>query len=275
MGVSPAIMHINNSARIVPDASTREPPSAEIANSAVLADPAIVYITKSAQIMPDASAREPVTAKFGNPAANPLTTQVALSYPAPVHPATTYPVVNHPAVPYPSVPSFAATDPVVHLATAHFAETHSSAGGLEMATSTMQQRQLARVQHKWQGETGCSAVQLIVEEGDFVNVWTQSITEQGWIYAESLIFGGNAGWLPKSMLQELSPNHRWMRASSSCAAAYDSQMALDVGNVVLIDIASNTGMWVYAVQPKSFGGEDGLPQQEGWVPISCLDWSQS
>jgi len=143
--------------------------------------------------------------------------------------------------------------------------------------SVVPRRRLARVKHAWAREEWCKETQLSVEAGAFINVWTDSATQQGWVYAESLICSSNAGWLPGSMLHELPPYQFWVRATTKCQATYASQLSVDTGAVLKVDVTKRTdGGWVFADVPEPADGHHGVDasQVSGWVPAACLDWSQ-
>lgn len=139
-------------------------------------------------------------------------------------------------------------------------------------------RQLAKVAHTWACDTNCSDTQLSIEEGTFVYVWSESKTAEGWIYAESLICSSKAGWLPASMLRQLPPNQRWMRVAKPCHALYPTQMAVEVGNLLLVDVTQTPvgDGWVYVDQLDSAMGHlaSDTPGTSGWVPIQCIIWAE-
>lgn len=144
--------------------------------------------------------------------------------------------------------------------------------------SVVPKRKLAKVQHTWTCDPGSVDTQMSIEEGTFVYVWSESTTATGWVYAESLICSTRAGWLPASMLQQLPPNKCWMRVSKQCRAIYPTQMPVEAGNMILIDISQTPvgDGWVYAEQ---LGSATGLQVAEGcctagWVPIQCIKWAE-
>jgi hypothetical protein len=139
--------------------------------------------------------------------------------------------------------------------------------------SVVPKRRLMKVQHTWDCEQ--SSQQMSVEENTFVYVWNGSKTETGWIYAESVICGSRAGWLPESMLQQLPPGRQWMRITKSCAATFPMQLQVEVGNMVLVDASQDpVNGWVYAEQVGSATGRPSLQDllgSGGWVPIQCVE----
>lgn len=145
------------------------------------------------------------------------------------------------------------------------------------AVSVVPKRRLQKVQHSWQCEEGMSDTQMSVDEECFVHVWSDSKTESGWVYAESLICCSRAGWLPESMLQPLPPGRRWMRVSTACKATFPMQMQVETGNLVLVDGSQDpVNGWVYAEQVGSATGRpslQGLLGAGGWVPTQCIGWA--
>lgn len=144
------------------------------------------------------------------------------------------------------------------------------------AVSVVPKRRLQKVQHTWNCED--EGTQLSVEEGTFVHVWSDSKTDSGWIYAESLICGSRAGWLPESMLLPLTPGRRWMPIIASCSATFPMQLQVEVGNMVMVDSGHDpVNGWVYAEQVASATGRpclQGLLGAGGWVPIQCVRWAE-
>jgi hypothetical protein len=152
---------------------------------------------------------------------------------------------------------------------------HAPAVPVGAVSSVMPKRRLTKVQHTWECDANCSNSQLSVEEGTFINVWLGSKTENGWIYAESLICCNRVGWLPNSMLQELPVHKQWMRVSAACKASYQSQLSVDAGSMVLVDISRCAAGWAY-VEELSFATGRHLPGKHtsaGWVPLQCLEWT--
>lgn len=147
-----------------------------------------------------------------------------------------------------------------------------------LAVSVMPKRKLARVEHSWDCEPQNADTQMSIEEDSFVYVWSESKTAAGWIYAESLICGSRAGWLPASMLQQLPPNKCWMRCSKPCRAIYPTQLSVELGNLILVDISQPPvgDGWVYAEQLGSATGCQAVDfsGSAGWVPIQCIAWAE-
>lgn len=153
-----------------------------------------------------------------------------------------------------------------------------TSGKAEGAVSVVPKRRLQKVQHTWECEEHCSTTQLSVEEETFVYVWSDSKTESGWIYAESLICCSRAGWFPESMLQQLPLGSLWMRISTACRAIHPMQLQVEAGNMVLVDASQDpVNGWVYAEQVASATGRpnlQGLMGAGGWVPIQCVEWAE-
>jgi hypothetical protein len=184
----------------------------------------------------------------------------------------TKPVVNHLtgisnyAVPHAQPPLPQAQHPAV------------AAAGKASPVSLAPKRKLAKVEHTWTCDTNSSDTQLSIEEGTFVYVWSESKTAEGWVYAESLICSSKAGWLPSAMLQQLPPNKRWMRVAKPCHSTYPTQMAVDVGNIILVDAAQTPvgDGWVFAEELDSAMGHltSDTTHTSGWVPIQCIIWAE-
>jgi len=141
--------------------------------------------------------------------------------------------------------------------------------------SVAPKRHLAKIQHSWTCEEELAETQLSVEADSFVYVWTESKTVAGWIYAESLICSSRAGWLPASMLQQLPPTQRWMRVSKPCRAIYPTQLSVELGNILLVDLSKPPvgDGWIYAEQLSSATGSLSAQSSAGWVPIQCITWT--
>merc|ERR1712118_323126 len=111
-----------------------------------------------------------------------------------------------------------------------------------------------------------------------VYVWSDSKTDAGWVYAESLICSSRAGWLPAAMLQQLPANKCWMRVSKACQAMYPTQMPVQAGNMILVDVCMPPvgDGWVFAERLDSAPGHSvgEIPNLTGWVPIQCIMWAE-
>lgn len=144
--------------------------------------------------------------------------------------------------------------------------------------SVVPKRTLAKVQHTWTCDPESADTQLSIEEGTFVHVWAESRTETGWVYAESLMCSSRAGWLPASMLQSIPPSKRWMGVSKPCHAVYQTQLPVEVGNMVLVDVTQTPvgDGWIFAEELSSASGRSTMNGcgTSGWVPIQCIKWAE-
>lgn len=168
--------------------------------------------------------------------------------------------------------------PVETLASQTLNPVALSATAGESPVSVVPKRRLAKVEHTWKCDPECSATQLSIEKDTFVFVWSDSMSSAGWIYAESLICSSRAGWLPASMLQQLPPNKRWKRVSKRCEAFHPTQVPVEMGNMILVDVsqAPMGDGWVHAEQVDTATGHGAgvLPCISGWVPIQCIAWGE-
>jgi len=138
----------------------------------------------------------------------------------------------------------------------------SAKASLAEPVASAPRRQIERVETPWQAE---DETQMTVARGDFVRVWAEHGSLNGWVYAEALD-GAAAGWLPAFSLQALPKHQRWLRALRSCGATHSAQRDVEEGRVLLVNVESRTDIgWVYAEAPE---GDD---TAGGWVPISCLE----
>jgi hypothetical protein len=137
---------------------------------------------------------------------------------------------------------------------------------VEEAAPVKAPKHIARAASAWAADAG----QMTAEKGEFLRVWTDSKTEIGWIYAESLEKNPAlpSGWLPSFIFENALPEHqRWMSALKPMAAVHASQLSVAVGDVLKIDVESRTQEgWAYA--------EAADTDQAGWVPVFCLDWDK-
>jgi len=137
-------------------------------------------------------------------------------------------------------------------------------------TSEAPEKRLTRISRAWEMEGGDA--QLQVKEGDFVNVWLSSGTEHGWIYAEDPVHSEKAGWLPDCVLEELTSNQQWKRATQDMEAAHETQLGVVEGTVYKVSMDTRTKEgWIYteACGVTTDGAEDGAVQA-GWVPVFCF-----
>jgi len=125
------------------------------------------------------------------------------------------------------------------------------------------------------------SIKLACDKGEFLRVWTGSETEHGWVYAELLNDSARAGWLPTCALQNLGSEQRWMQTLEPVDSVHDAQIDVKRGTVLNVSLDSRTNEgWVYA-ELASTGdvgadGENGCVHvaQAGWVPWSCLEWTE-
>merc|ERR1711865_92068 len=113
------------------------------------------------------------------------------------------------------------------------------------------------IKRSWRGE---DPLQMCVVKGEFVSLWTASVTDDGWIYAEKIVTGGavKAGWLPTHVLKPLLENRRWMRTVRSWKAADQSQCSVAGGILVLVMTDSRTKEgWAYVEASDSAGSQMG------------------
>eukprot|EP00927_Polykrikos_kofoidii_P004862 TRINITY_DN1191_c0_g1_i4.p1 TRINITY_DN1191_c0_g1~~TRINITY_DN1191_c0_g1_i4.p1 ORF type:complete len:480 (-),score=74.21 TRINITY_DN1191_c0_g1_i4:121-1389(-) len=124
-------------------------------------------------------------------------------------------------------------------------------------------KHIERIDSDWVAEV--SEGQLAVDNGEFVRVWSDTKTEIGWIYAETLQ-PGRAGWLPMFVLDSsLSERQRWMEVIRSDSSENEGQLDVVAGMVLKVDAASRTQEgWTYAQAHDE--------SQAGWVSAFCLDW---
>eukprot|EP00927_Polykrikos_kofoidii_P004859 TRINITY_DN1191_c0_g1_i1.p1 TRINITY_DN1191_c0_g1~~TRINITY_DN1191_c0_g1_i1.p1 ORF type:complete len:457 (-),score=77.85 TRINITY_DN1191_c0_g1_i1:121-1491(-) len=124
-------------------------------------------------------------------------------------------------------------------------------------------KHIERVDSDWIAEV--SEGQLAVDNGEFVRVWSDTKTEIGWIYAETLQ-PGRAGWLPMFAFDAtLSERQRWMEVIRSDSSENEGQLDVVAGMVLKVDAASRTQEgWTYAQTHDE--------SQAGWVSAFCLDW---
>jgi len=147
-------------------------------------------------------------------------------------------------------------------------EAASSGASQEPAqTEVVQQpaptKRLERVTKPW---TAGDTSQLGVVEDEFVYVWAETGTENGWIHAELASNQAKVGWLPQCILRELPEGQRWMRAKTKWQARDDTQCSVEVGEFCLVWVSSLTKEgWTYVECQDS--------ADKGWLPDFCLAWS--
>ncbi|CAE8709723.1 unnamed protein product [Polarella glacialis] len=125
-------------------------------------------------------------------------------------------------------------------------------------------KRLERVMQTW---TADDPSQLSIVEDQFVNVWTETGTDNGWIHAEIVGNEERVGWVPTIVLQKLPEGQRWMAASQNWEALDASQCSATEGDMVVVWISSLTKEgWTYSESQKDF---------KGWLPVFCLDWNEN
>jgi len=130
-------------------------------------------------------------------------------------------------------------------------------------------KRIERMNRAWSGD---DPSQLTVKEDEFVVVWVDSMSENGWIHAEVKgASGDQLGWLPACHLKQMPDGHRWMRVKQTWVGMDESQCTVTEANVVDVWIQTKTPEgWVYAEAPQ----EDSS-QLVGWVPVFCLEWDDA
>jgi len=131
-------------------------------------------------------------------------------------------------------------------------------------------KRIQKVVRTWPAE---DVSQMSVRDGDFVNVWVETGTDNGWIHADISQDGAaQVGWLPVCVLKYLPEDRQWMRVNQEWQALDESQCSVEAGSHVIVWTATRTNEgWAYAETDKEEGLPDGKP---GWVPVFCLEWSE-
>lgn len=135
-------------------------------------------------------------------------------------------------------------------------------------------KRIERVCAGWIGEDTV----LTVSPNEFVLVWADSTTEQGWIFAEHLFDTSRVGWLPTFVFEDLPQHQVWMKAMGAIEAVHETQLKVKQGSVFKVSINTRTEEgWAYA--ETACDGEDHSPDgagtaQTGWVPVFCLAWTE-
>jgi len=135
-------------------------------------------------------------------------------------------------------------------------------------TPSMPKKRFERAARPWNAEDGS---QLQVAPGDFVNVWIDTITENGWIHADKIVADTTqVGWLPACVLQTIDDNKRWMRVRQEWQAMDESQCSASENSMVIVWLNSRTQEgWSYVEAPLDNVSTAAKP---GWLPAFCLDW---
>jgi len=142
------------------------------------------------------------------------------------------------------------------------------------ATTTMTEtnqaptkKRIQKVDHTWSAVDNAT---MSVRKGDFVNVWVETGTDNGWITCDDVSHDGTSrvGWLPIWVLDTLPEDRQWMRVKTSWQASEDkSQRSVEAGSHVIVWtlITTNEG-WAFVESDEDEG------EQPGWIPVYCLEW---
>lgn len=129
-------------------------------------------------------------------------------------------------------------------------------------------KRLERVCASWVGEDTV----MTVSPGEFVLVWADSTTEQGWIYADHISDASRFGWLPTFVFETLPQHQRWMKVTDSSEAEHETQLEVRQGSVLKVSTHTRTEEgWAYA-EHACVGEEEAT--LAGWVPVFCLAWTE-
>jgi len=136
-------------------------------------------------------------------------------------------------------------------------------------------KRVERVETAWEAEDSEASGMVLaaVLEGDFILVWDDSQTENGWVYGEEL-GGARQGWLPCFVLQTRGASQRWMPCLKSCQAVHETQIDVKEGSMLLVtsDWRTDEG-WVYAEKTALAAGSSEGPRA-GWLPMVCIEWRE-
>lgn len=129
-------------------------------------------------------------------------------------------------------------------------------------------KKFERAARPWNAEDGS---QLQVAPGDFVSVWTDTMTDNGWIHADKTVGETTqVGWLPACVLHTIDENKKWMRVRQEWQAMDESQCSAAEGSMVIVWMNSRTQEgWSYVEAPLDNASASAKP---GWLPAFCLDW---
>lgn len=157
------------------------------------------------------------------------------------------------------------------------AESSEAAGNAaDSAAERMPLKQIQRVVRAWMTEATGSSSQMSVRKGDFVRLWPNTGTDNGWVYAEDLHDASKAGWLPQVLFEQLnSEEQRWMPVVQNMEAQHDGQLAVTEGSLLKVSVTTRTTEgWAYAATTGTSDDEGG-DSQAGWVPVCCLEWADA
>lgn len=139
-------------------------------------------------------------------------------------------------------------------------------GGDDEDSKKTPKKRIDRASRSWPAE---DPSQLGVEEGDFVSVWIETGTMNGWIHAENLS-DGRAGWLPNVVLEPMENDRNWMKVKQTWEAMDASQCNVIEGHIVIVWSSSRTEHWTY-VEVREGTQQTGC----GWLPVFCIDWDEN
>mmetsp|Transcript_102094 Transcript_102094/g.243488 ORF Transcript_102094/g.243488 Transcript_102094/m.243488 type:complete len:280 (-) Transcript_102094:50-889(-) len=87
-----------------------------------------------------------------------------------------------------------------------------------------------------------------VSKGEFVRVWLDHASANGWVYAEELD-GSRCGWLPVTAIEQPQKNQVWAKVLHCPRAQRCDQLEVPCGNYLLIELGSEKDGWVHADEP--------------------------
>jgi len=144
--------------------------------------------------------------------------------------------------------------------------TNSLGAAAETAIESTPKKRLERVNRTWNAE---DPSQMSVTEKEYVYVWLETGTDNGWIHAESQSDGGRVGWLPRCILKELPQGQRFMRISQEWKSMDESQLSAEEGVSVVAWVSSRTPEgWCYVEMEQKDGD-----MKTGWLPVFCMEWN--
>jgi len=127
-------------------------------------------------------------------------------------------------------------------------------------------KRIERANSAWSAE---DMSQLAVAEKEFVHVWCETETNNGWIYAEACEDLGRVGWLPVRVLQPLPEGRRWMQAIQAWQGSEEAMLSVSANGIVNVWVQTRTDAgWAYA-ESDSDGELKG-----GWLPVFTLAWPE-
>lgn len=225
-------------------------------------------VTTAAEAAEPAEAAQPVEAAAE--AAPAVATPAVPAEAVPLPPATIEPAAEPAAAPLSAVASTGAeagAEPDGAQGGAQEAEAAAVTEAPVAAAAAPPRKRIEQVMRSWNAE---DTSQMSVCEGDFVHVWIDTGTDNGWIHAEGQ--GGSAsqiGWLPLCVLKRLPEGQQWMRVGQQWQALDDSQCSVQAGITVVVWSGTRTKEgWVHVEAEK-----DGV-MKPGWLPVFCLEWGE-